>query len=64
MGVLAPEDVWVRPAAQGGEAQVAAETNEVAVVNTSDPDGPRVTFTHEEWKDFLIGVKNGEFDIK
>lgn len=34
----------------------------VHVRNTSDPDGPVLVFTIEEWGPFLLGVKAGEFD--
>lgn len=29
----------------------------------SDKDGNEVFFTYEEWRAFILGVKNNEFDI-
>ncbi|MBO4270983.1 DUF397 domain-containing protein [Microbispora triticiradicis] len=34
----------------------------VAVRDSKDPDGPRLTFTPAEWRTFISGVKTGEFD--
>ena len=36
----------------------------VFVRDSKHPDGPRLRFTETEWKCFLIGVKEGEFDIE
>jgi hypothetical protein len=35
----------------------------VAVRNSTDPDGPQVTYTQTEWQKFIAGVKAGEFDF-
>ena len=42
---------------------VAIKTDAVYVTNTTTPDSPINRFTHEEWKAFVAGVKNGEFEI-
>ncbi|GAA4511338.1 DUF397 domain-containing protein [Nonomuraea ferruginea] len=34
----------------------------VAVRDSKNPDGPKLTFTPAEWKAFLSGVRAGEFD--
>ena len=31
--------------------------------DASDPDGPVLAFTPEEWEAFTLGVKDGEFDL-
>ena len=31
--------------------------------NTADPDGPKLYFTEAEWEAFVLGVKDGEFDL-
>ena len=31
--------------------------------NSGDPDGPRLYFTEAEWDAFVLGVKDGEFDL-
>lgn len=35
----------------------------VEVRNSRDRQGPSLTFTAGEWRDFLGGVCNGEFDL-
>lgn len=42
---------------------VAIKNDAVYVTNTTTPDSPITRFTHEEWKAFVAGVKNGEFEI-
>jgi hypothetical protein len=43
--------------------QVAAtDDSMIAVRNSSDPDGAMVLYSPAEWRAFLIGAKNGEFD--
>ena len=34
----------------------------VAVRDSKDPDGPMLTFTLAEWRAFVGGAKDGEFD--
>jgi Domain of unknown function (DUF397) len=34
----------------------------IGVRDSKDPDGPSLTFTPDEWRAFLGGVRNGEFD--
>jgi len=34
----------------------------VAVRDSTNPDGPALSFTHAEWEAFLGGVSDGEFD--
>lgn len=36
---------------------------EILVTNTTTTDAPVAKFTQDEWKAFIAGVKNGEFDI-
>ncbi|GAA3222798.1 DUF397 domain-containing protein [Nonomuraea helvata] len=35
----------------------------IAVRDSKDPDGPKLLFTRDEWKAFIGGVMDGEFDI-
>ena len=37
--------------------------DKVMVRDTKDPDKTTLTFNHGEWKVFLKGVRNGEFDV-
>lgn len=38
-------------------------SDRVAVRQSSNPDGPAVLYTKEEWEAFLTGVRRGEFDF-
>ena len=42
---------------------VAIKDEAVYVTNTTTSDSPITRFTHEEWKAFVAGVKNGEFEV-
>jgi hypothetical protein len=35
----------------------------ITVRNAKDPNGPKLVFTPDEWKAFVLGVKDGEFDL-
>jgi hypothetical protein len=35
----------------------------VAVRDSKDPAGPALTFTSDEWKAFVGGIRDGEFDL-
>jgi hypothetical protein len=35
----------------------------VAVRDSKDPAGPKLSFTPAEWRAFTTGVRNGEFDL-
>ena len=35
----------------------------VAVRDSKDPDGPKLTFAPDEWVAFTAGIKTGEFDL-
>lgn len=48
----------------GGCVEVAALVDgQVAVRDSKDRSKPVHLFTAAEWRDFVIGVKNGEFDF-
>ncbi|MFN3188460.1 MAG: DUF397 domain-containing protein [Candidatus Paceibacteria bacterium] len=38
--------------------------NDVVVRDTKNPNGPTLSFNHDEWAAFIGGVKMGEFDVK
>ena len=42
---------------------VAITEQGVAVRNTKDESKDTVFFTHEEWRVFVSGVKNNEFEV-
>jgi hypothetical protein len=43
--------------------EVATMDRTIAVRDSKDPSGPILTFTVDEWRAFINGVKAGEFDI-
>jgi hypothetical protein len=47
----------------GGCVEVAITGAEVAVRDSKRPDVPALTFTADEWRVFIDGVKRGEFDV-
>lgn len=46
----------------GACVKVARQGEFVLIGNTASPDGPVSEFTAEEWRQFLAGVKLGDFD--
>jgi hypothetical protein len=59
--------VWRKAEIDNGNAQgwveVAFVDDLIGVRNSADPDGPILIFTEGEWKAFVEGAKDGEFDI-
>jgi Domain of unknown function (DUF397) len=45
-----------------GCVEIAHSGDLVAVRDSKDPDGPVLLFTDHEWRAFLAGVRDGEFD--
>jgi len=41
---------------------VARHGDSVVLGHRNEPDGPVVRYTAAEWKEFLTGVKRGDFD--
>jgi hypothetical protein len=58
--------VWIKSSlslAHGNCVEVASLTGgRVGVRNSRDASGPVLRFTPDEWRAFLGGVRNGEFD--
>jgi Domain of unknown function (DUF397) len=53
-----------RSFANGNCVELANLPNyEIGVRDSKDPEGPVLGFTPGEWRAFLGGVRNGEFDI-
>jgi hypothetical protein len=60
-----PSPIWVKSsfsAACGNCAEVAEADGLVLIRDSKDPDGPRLSFISGEWRAFLDGIRNGEFD--
>jgi Domain of unknown function (DUF397) len=48
----------------GGECvEVSLDEHAVQVRHSHRPTGPVLSFSQAEWNAFLIGVRNGEFDL-
>jgi hypothetical protein len=47
----------------GGCVEVAQLPGGVAIRDSKDPDGSRLTFSSEEWGAFVAGVMAGEFGL-
>ena len=45
-----------------GCVEVAQIDDQIAVRDSKDPSGPVLVFTPHEWRAFLAGVRDGEFD--
>ncbi|GLW96992.1 DUF397 domain-containing protein [Microtetraspora sp. NBRC 16547] len=59
--------VWRKSSRSGGNGGQCVEVASnlpgvIAVRDSKDPDGPRLLFTPAEWRAFVDGVKDGEFD--
>lgn len=46
----------------GACVMVARQGDSIVFGNTSQPDGPVYAYTGAEWKEFIAGVKLGDFD--
>ena len=51
-----------RTCESGACVMVARNGDSVVFSNTRDPKGPVYTYTATEWREFLAGVKQGDFD--
>ena len=59
---------WRKSSWSGGNAGDCVEVarnlpGAVAVRDSKDPDGPKLTFAPDEWVAFTAGIKTGEFDL-
>jgi len=60
----APGDLsWrVSRTCDGGACVAVACHGDSVVFGKGQPDGPVITYTRAEWKEFIAGVKLGDFD--
>lgn len=60
------DDVWRKSTSSGSSGEcveVALAADAVLVRHSHDPSGPVLSFSHSEWKAFLVGARDGEFDL-
>ncbi|MFE0464508.1 DUF397 domain-containing protein [Kitasatospora sp. NPDC058965] len=46
-----------------GDVQIAFVDGYIAMRDGRFPDGPVLVFTQEEWRAFVLGAQDGEFDL-
>jgi hypothetical protein len=46
------------------EVQIAFIDEWIVMRNGSDPQSPVLVFDHNEWRAFVLGARDGEFDIE
>lgn len=49
--------------ANGHCVEIASAVGNIAIRDSKDPDGPILVYTTSEFRAFLDGARNGEFDI-
>lgn len=52
-----------RACGSGSCVEVMTHNGDVLVRSSREPAGGHLTFTADEWRVFIDGAKNGEFDI-
>ncbi len=60
------DGVWRKSKASqidGNCVEVAIGVDEVRMRHSQDRSGAVLSFTHAEWRAFLNGARNGEFDL-
>ena len=56
---------WLKAQSSGANGQcveIASTAGKIAIRDSKDPDGPILVYTPGEFKAFLDGARNGEFD--
>jgi uncharacterized protein DUF397 len=63
--MLECDGVWRKStySADHGCVEVAAFGDHVGVRDSKDRNGSYLQFTQKEWKAFIAGVRNGEFEL-
>lgn len=54
---------WQSSNEGSGDVQIAFVDGYIAMRDGRDPDGPALIFTPAEWRAFVLGARDGEFDL-
>ncbi|MFC8716847.1 DUF397 domain-containing protein [Kitasatospora sp. NPDC057198] len=55
---------WLNAPGDEEGVQIAFVDGYIAMRNGAEPDGPSLIFTPAEWRAFVLGARDGEFDIQ
>ena len=54
---------WLSSSQGVGDVQIAFVEGYIAMRDGRHPDGPALIFTPAEWRAFVLGARDGEFDL-
>lgn len=54
---------WQSSSQGTGDVQIAFVEGYIAMRDGRHPDGPSLIFTPAEWRAFVLGARDGEFDL-
>jgi hypothetical protein len=54
---------WLSSTQGVGDVQIAFVEGYVAMRDGRNPEGPALIFTPAEWRAFVLGARDGEFDL-
>lgn len=54
---------WQSSSQGAGDVQIAFVEGYIAMRDGRHPDGPALIFTPAEWRAFVLGAQDGEFDL-
>ena len=54
---------WLSSSQGDGDVQIAFVEGFIAMRDGRQPDGPALIFTPAEWRAFVLGARDGEFDL-
>ncbi len=57
------EAEWMSGSNGVGDVQIAFVEGYIAMRDGRSPDGPALIFTPAEWRAFVLGARDGEFDL-
>lgn len=61
------KNVWTKSTRSGANGQcvevLETKSGIFALRRSKDPDGPKLLFNKQEWAAFIVGARDGEFDL-